>query len=185
VFNGGAQPGQILDFRLVFASDDLTWATNPEYTVDPEKWRDFMTKPGKINNPGDIYSQTHKAAWSGLLIRKEETVTEQIVFASNMLGFRTIPQGIFRAVLEYCTPFSGEWRRIREFELNLDDWVKRKMESGDSFSLGATTGDRRWSEQWQDTKNVIVDKDVERQLGIPEAPKERPRAQPGGTWKLT
>jgi hypothetical protein len=126
----------------------------------------LASKRSPIKNPGEIYTQTHKGAWAGLLVRKEETVTEQIVFESSMLGFREIPTGQYRVFLEYCTPTDQKWRRIREFEFLLDEWMKGQMEGGGSFTLGATTGDRSWPDDWKDTKKLILDEEVEQKLGL-------------------
>lgn len=101
-----------------------------------------------------MYDEHRKSGWPGLLIRKEETVTEMVVFILEERGFRSFPAGEYRVSLEYCTPDSPRWLPIRELRWIADP---KALKRGESFTLGLTHGGREVPGGERDKKQILVD----------------------------
>ena len=85
------------------------------------------------------------------------------MFHSNSLGFREIPRGTFRVVLEYMDSVKSLWRTVAEYEFTFDEWSSRELAKGAGFGLGASGSDRTWPKDWKDQNRLLIDSELEEQ----------------------
>lgn len=169
ILNKGAKPGTIADFRLSFQSDRLSFALFPEYVIDEEKWDSLEKTESPIaSSPHDLRKKVEQDMWSGLLLPKAGSDSAHLMFQTNSVGFREIPTGDFRVVLEYVTSSGSPWRQICEYEFTFSGWSRSELAKGAGFIFGVTKTDRVWPQDWKDVDKLLMDEDIESSLGVSE-----------------
>jgi hypothetical protein len=134
-FNSGAIPGMIEDLRIVFKSDDLTFAVFPLLVLDKKDY----TSVGLHSAKGEMkfYGKgivSHQ--WSGILLPKETTVTQCIIFHGSSSILSEIPRGKFAISIDFRQKGNKDWQTIQTLAFDGDDDVANHLlQSGDSLHL--------------------------------------------------
>lgn len=155
-FNSGAIPGMIEDVRIVFKSDDLAFAVFPMCVLDKKDYNGV----GLTDAKGEMKffgKGIVRHDWSGILLPKESSVTQCIIFDSSCSVLSDIPTGKFAVSIEFRQKGVKNWQTIQTLKFDGDDDVANDLlRKGQSLNLNQLVFTREEHALLVDKKGLSV-----------------------------